>query len=219
MLRGKMDECDYEKRLREIDEDRDFLRRCNIGGEAMRTQDIDRVKGISAKYQWQDSEFLSGDEIENLTIPRGTLTNEERRIINHHIQVTSQILEALPWPEHLRNVTEYACGHHERMDGKGYPKGLRREQMSVQARCMGIADIFEALTAADRPYKKGKTLSEALTILGQFKLNGHIDPDLFDVFMWEKVYLRYATQYLDPGQIDDVDLLKIPGYVPPPASN
>jgi HD-GYP domain-containing protein (c-di-GMP phosphodiesterase class II) len=224
MLRAKLDglpgaEPDFELRLREIDEDRDFLRFCNIGGEAMSAKDVERVKQISSKYPWRDTagkpaDLLTEDEIENLTIHRGTLTNEERRIINHHIEVTSQILEALPWPEHLRNVPEYACGHHERMDGKGYPKGLRREQMSVQARCMGIADIFEALTAADRPYKKGKTLSEALAILGEFKLNGHIDPDLFDVFMWEKVYLRYAEQYLAPEQIDDVDLSKIPGYVP-----
>jgi HD-GYP domain-containing protein (c-di-GMP phosphodiesterase class II) len=88
--------------------------------------------------------------------------------------------------------------------------------MSVQARCMGIADIFEALTAQDRPYKKGKTLSESLFILGKFKVNGHVDPDLFDVFMWEKVYLEYARLYMDPRQVDAVDLAKIPGYVPPP---
>jgi HD-GYP domain-containing protein (c-di-GMP phosphodiesterase class II) len=97
------------------------------------------------------------------------------------------------------------------MDGKGYPRGLRREQMSVQARVMGIADIFEALTAKDRPYKKGKTLTEALTILGKFKLNGHIDPDLFDVFIREKIYMKYAEQFLDPEQIDEVDLSKVPG--------
>ena len=115
------------------------------------------------------------------------------------------MLEALPWPRHLQNVPEYAGGHHERMDGKGYPRGLTRAQMSVQARCMGIADIFEALTAADRPYKKGKTLSESLAILGRFKLDGHIDPDLFDVFMWEKVYLDYAAKWMDPQQIDAVD--------------
>ena len=98
------------------------------------------------------------------------------------------------------------------MDGKGYPRGLTREQMSWQARMMGIADIFEALTAKDRPYKKGKTLTEALTILGKFKLGGHIDPDLFDIFMREKVYLDYAQQFLDPEQIDEVDVSKIPGY-------
>jgi len=132
--------------------------------------------------------------------------------------VTIQMLEALPWPKHLKNVPEYAGGHHERMDGKGYPRGLTRDQMSVQARCMGIADIFEALTAKDRPYKKGKTLSESLSILGKFKLGGHVDPDLFDVFMWQKVYLTYAEQCMDKHQIDDVDLAQVPGYVPPPAA-
>jgi HD-GYP domain-containing protein (c-di-GMP phosphodiesterase class II) len=100
------------------------------------------------------------------------------------------------------------------MDGKGYPRGLKREQMSVQARVMGIADIFEALTARDRPYKKGKTLTESLHILGKFKENGHIDPDLFDVFIRRKVYQRYAEQFLDANQIDRVDESNIPGYSP-----
>ncbi|MCE2989435.1 MAG: phosphohydrolase, partial [Nitrosomonadaceae bacterium] len=136
----------------------------------------------------------------------------EREIINHHIVATIKMLEALPWPKHLKRVPEFAGGHHERMDGKGYPKGLTREQMSVQARVMGIADIFEALTAKDRPYKEGKTLSESLEILGKFKLNGHVDPDLFDVFVKERIYLKYAEQYLDPKQIDDVDISKVPGY-------
>ncbi len=210
------------QRLREIEEDREFLRTANVGGELMNDADQQRVQKISARYRWRDvdgreTDFLTDDEVENLTIRAGTLTATERQIINHHIEVTIQMLEALPWPKHLKNVAEYAGGHHERMDGKGYPRGLTREQMSVQARCMGIADIFEALTAKDRPYKKGKTLTESLTILGKFKLGGHIDPDLFDVFMWEKVYLKYAEQFMDRHQIDDVDLSKIPGYVPPPA--
>ena len=123
------------------------------------------------------------------------------------------MLESLPWPKHLKKVPEYAGGHHERMDGKGYPRGLTRQQMSVQARIMGIADIFEALTAKDRPYKKGKTLTESLSILGKFKLNGHIDPDLFDVFLQKKVYLKYAEQFLDTEQVDDVDISAVPGYV------
>ena len=211
-----------EERLAGIEDDRAFLRRCNVGGEFMNQADQDRVRGISTKYRWKDVEgkdadFLSEDELENLTIRAGTLTTAERQIINHHIEVTIQMLEALPWPKHLKNVPEYAGGHHERMDGKGYPRGLTREQMSVQARCMGIADIFEALTAKDRPYKKGKTLSESLEILGKFKLGGHIDPDLFDVFLWEKVYLKYAQQFMDAHQIDEVDLTKVPGYVAPPA--
>ena len=207
----------------EIDDDREFIRHANLGGEGMREEDIARVKAISDKYRWRDwdnrsKSFFSEEELSNLTIRYGTLTADERKVINHHIEVTIQMLESLPWPNHLKNVAEYAGGHHERMDGKGYPRGLKREQMSVQARCMGIADIFEALTAKDRPYKKGKTLTEALTILGKFKQNGHVDPDLFDIFMWNKVYDSYARQFLDPDQIDEVDVAKIPGYAPPPAA-
>ncbi|MCC7484460.1 MAG: GAF domain-containing protein [Burkholderiales bacterium] len=215
-------EGEIEARRREIDADREFLRRANLGGEGMSDDDVARVKAISERHRWvgvegERSSFLTAEELDNLTIRYGTLTPAERRVINHHIEVTIQMLEALPWPKHLKNVPEYAGGHHERMDGKGYPRGLTREQMSVQARCMGIADIFEALTAKDRPYKKGKTLTEALGILGKFKLNGHVDPDLFDIFMWEKVYESYARQFLDPDQIDEVDVTRIPGYTPPPA--
>jgi hypothetical protein len=205
----------YATRTTQFDLDREFLRHCNAGSEAMSADAQQRVRQI-ATYQWRDADgnecnFLSEDEVENLTIRAGTLTAAEREIINHHIDVTIKMLESLPWPRHLKNVAEYAGGHHERMDGKGYPRGLTREQMSVQARVMGIADIFEALTAKDRPYKKGKTLTESLTILGRFKLGGHIDPDLFDVFIREKVYLDYAQQFLAPEQLDDVDLGKIPG--------
>lgn len=208
---------ELEGRLREIEDDLEFLRRTNIGREFMRDVDVERVRAIARKYRWRNPvgaevNLLSDDEEKNLTIRAGTLTPEERKVVDHHITKTIQMLEVVPWPNHLRNVPEYAGGHHERMDGKGYPRGLRREQMSVQARCMGIVDIFEALTH-DRPYRKGKTLSEALTTLGELKLNGHIDPDLFDIFMWEKVYERYAKQFLDPDQIDAVDVTQIPGYV------
>jgi HD-GYP domain-containing protein (c-di-GMP phosphodiesterase class II) len=219
-LRAEHDAADarHRERLRRLDDDRAFLRACNIGSEAMRESDQERVRMI-ARYRWTDTSgheanFLSEDELKNLTIRAGTLTGDERQIINHHIVATIKMLEALPWPRHLTNVAEYAGGHHERMDGRGYPKGLTREQMSVQARVMGIADIFEALTAKDRPYKKGKTLSESLQILGNFRLNGHIDPDLFDVFVRKKVYRRYAELFLDKEQIDEVDEAKIPGYVP-----
>ncbi len=204
--------------LRQLESDREFLRRCNAGRESMPPEEQERVKQIGTGNKWVDAlggmaDFLTQDEIKNLTISRGTLTDEEREIINYHIKATIEMLEALPWPKHLKNVPEYAGGHHERMDGKGYPKHLTREQMSVQARVMGIADIFEALTAKDRPYKPGKTLTESLNILGRMKLNGHIDPDLFDVFVRKKVYLRYAEQFLDREQIDEVDEGAIPGYV------
>ncbi|MBX3667560.1 MAG: GAF domain-containing protein [Rhodocyclaceae bacterium] len=210
-------ESDYAAVLAEIETDRAFLRQANIGGERMSETDRVRVRTIGIKYRWTDpsgkeGDFLSENEIENLAIVAGTLTQTEREIINYHIVSTINMLEALPWPKHLKNVPEYAGGHHERMDGKGYPRGLTREQMSVQARVMGIADIFEALTAKDRPYKPGKTLSESLHILGKFRLNGHIDPDLFDVFVRQKVYLHYAQRFLDPAQIDEVDESRIPGF-------
>lgn len=217
LLTGSATASATEALLRDIEQDREFLRRINVGGESMREEDMARVRAISARYRWQRpdgsiGDFLATDEIENLTIRAGTLTPGERQIINHHIDVTIQMLESLPWPRHLKRVPEYAGGHHERMDGKGYPRGLTRDQMSVQARIMGIADIFEALTAKDRPYKKGKTLTESLHILGKFKLNGHVDPDLFDIFVRERVYLRYAEQFLDREQIDEVDVARIPGY-------
>ncbi|MFN0037961.1 MAG: GAF and HD-GYP domain-containing protein [Burkholderiales bacterium] len=210
-------EEEFRARIREIEEDRQFLRGSNFGAEAMKDHDLARVHEISRRYQWCDIEgnradFLTDDERKNLTIRSGTLTQEERQIINHHIEVTIKMLESLPWPKHLKNVAEYAGGHHERMDGKGYPRGLKREQMSIQARVMGIADIFEALTAKDRPYKKGKTLTESLRILGNFRLNGHVDPDLFDIFVREKVYLKYAEKFLDPEQIDAVNEATIPGF-------
>ena len=193
-----------------LEVDRDFLRNANKGTESMGEADLQRVRDIGSQLTWRNvsgvaGDFLSADEVENLTIRAGTLTAAERETINHHIVATNRMLEQLPWPKHLKRVPEYAGGHHERMDGKGYPKGLTRDQMSVQARLMGIADIFEALTACDRPYKLGMKLSQAVGIMHKFRLNGHIDPDLFDVFVKDGVYLRYARQFLDDWQIDEVN--------------
>ena len=204
----------YQEEVRVLDEERDFLRKANVGGEAMKDADLQRVRDIGSQHKWRnvdsvETEFLTADEVVNLTIRAGTLTLKERDIINHHIVATIKMLEQLPWPKHLNRVPEYAGGHHERMDGKGYPKGLTREQMSLQARMMGIADIFEALTARDRPYKQGMKLSQAMAIMSNFRKNGHIDPDLFDVFVKQRVYRRYAEQFLDPGQIDGVDEAQI----------
>jgi HD-GYP domain-containing protein (c-di-GMP phosphodiesterase class II) len=204
----------YQEEVRVLDEDREFLRKTNVGGEAMKDEDLQRVRDIGSGRKWRnvnavETEFLTADEVVNLTIRAGTLTLKERDVINHHIVATIKMLEQLPWPKHLTRVPEYAGGHHERMDGKGYPKGLTREQMSVQARMMGIADIFEALTARDRPYKHGMKLSQAMGIMANFKKGGHIDPDLFDVFVKQGVYRRYAEQFLDPGQIDAVDEVEL----------
>ena len=197
----------YLKKIKQLDEDKTFIEESNFGGEFMSKDRKDRVKRISS-YRYKDNgsakSFLSDDEVYNLCISRGTLTAEERKVINDHIVVTIEMLEQLPYPKHLRNVPEFAGGHHEKLDGTGYPKGLNHAEMSVQAKIMAIADIFEALTARDRPYKKGKTLSQAMRILGFMKNDAHIDAELFDVFVKEKIYLKYAEGFLDPEQIDEV---------------
>ncbi len=149
--------------------------------------------------------YFNRGELHNLSISRGTLTDEERFIINDHIIQTIIMLERLPFPERLARVPEYVGGHHETMVGTGYPRGLKREQMSIAARILAIADIFEALTASDRPYKKAKTLSQAIRIMYFMKQDQHIDPELFDIFLSEEIYRQYAEQFLNPEQIDLVD--------------
>ena len=213
-------EAEIDRQLQDewkrLDEERNFLRFANVGSELMRPEDQQRVAEI-AHHRWVgpdgvERDLLDEDETRNLMIRAGTLNEQERLIINNHIVTTIKMLESLPWPAHLKRVPEYAGGHHERMDGKGYPRGLRGDQMSVQARMMAIADIFEALTARDRPYKLGKMLTESLQILGGFAMRGHIDPDLFDIFIRRKVYLEYARRFMDPAQVDVVDERNIPGY-------
>ena len=205
-----------KQKMELLDNDRDFIRKSNIGGEFMDDDLQQRVRDIG-EYRWTDphgvnAKFFNDNELENITIAKGTLTSDEREVINNHMAVTIKMLAQLPFPKHLVNVPEYAGGHHERMDGKGYPNGLTREQMSVQARMMGIADIFEALSASDRPYKTGKPLTECLRILGFMKKDNHIDPDIFDVFVRDKVYMRYAEEFLPKNQIDEVNHDDIPGY-------
>ena len=145
-------------------------------------------------------------ELHNLEVSRGTLTPEERFKINEHIIQTIYILEEMPFPAHLSKVPEIAGGHHETLIGTGYPRKLTEKELSIPARIMAIADIFEALTASDRPYKKAKTLSESIRILSFFKKDRHIDPFLFDLFLTSGIYKTYAERFLSAEQIDDVDI-------------
>jgi len=145
-------------------------------------------------------------EVYNLSIARGTLTNEDRYIIQNHIVQTIVMLGQLPFPKHLRNVPEYAGAHHETLIGTGYPRKLTKKDMSVPARIMALADVFEALTAADRPYKKPKTLSESIKILSFMVKDQHIDPDLFRLLLESGIYREYAERFLKPEQLDDVDI-------------
>jgi len=195
--------------LQQLDSDLDFLRSANKGGEFMTQDSKERVKRI-ARLQWQDSAgnvqpMLTEDEVYNLCIERGTLTAEERQVINNHMTVTIDMLESLPFPRKLKRVPEYAGGHHEKMDGTGFPKGLTRDQMSVPARMMAIADIYEALTAKDRPYKQPMKVSQSLSILKNMRDVNHIDSDLYELFLRKRVWETYARQALSPEQLDVTD--------------
>lgn len=228
--------------VKQLEEDFDFVARCNIGDTPLKDSDIKRLEQISRQrftryfsrmkgISWAERDSIKDKELfaqpaqenllqnredqifggynrgelYNLEVRSGTITKEERRKINEHIEVTIDMLKALPFPKELSNVVEYAGAHHERIDGKGYPNGLTGDQMSVPAKIMAIADIFEALTANDRPYKEPKKLSEVLKIMQEMKNNGHIDPDLYEVFIRSKVYQEYAEQYVSPEQIDQIN--------------
>lgn len=258
----------YAARKRELIDDFEFIANCNVGGEFLDPEKVDRIHRI-AKQTWARNfnnriglseeelrryppltseelpvtEDLLSDrpehiierpptkaldpkfgfkmdipehlynhgELHNLAISRGTLTNEERFKINEHIIQTIAILEQMPFPANLKRVPEIAGAHHETLIGTGYPRKLTADELSVPARIMAIADIFEALTASDRPYKKAKTLSESIKILSFFKKDQHIDPVLFDLFLTEGIYKTYAERYLLPEQIDEVDIAQYVG--------
>jgi HD-GYP domain-containing protein (c-di-GMP phosphodiesterase class II) len=185
-----------------------FLRVQNIGSEFTSPDAVARIRAIATRtvvVMGVAHPMLSEDEVNNLCISRGTLTTDERLIINGHMVHTVRMLEALPFPRGLRRVPEYATGHHEKMDGTGYPRGLYGTEMSLPARMMAVADVFEALTAQDRPYKKAKTLSETMAIMGAMKRDNHLDPSIFDLFIRSGVYRRYAERFLPVELLDVVD--------------
>ena len=201
-------EEDLTTRIEELSLDQTFIQKTNRGGEFMEEEDQKRVADIG-NYKWnlegEETNFFDEKDVRNLQIPKGTLLPEEREIINDHIVITIDMLNKLPYPKNLRKIPEFAGGHHEKLDGTGYPKGLKDEEMSVQAKMMAIADIYEALTAADRPYKDGKKLSQAMRIMGFMKKDYEIDEDLFEIFVKEGVYKQYAKKYLGEDQLDEVD--------------
>lgn len=203
-------ESEYRSAIETLEEDADFLMTANKGGEYMSEEAKQRVRNIAC-YQWPDisgelHSLLSQEEIDFLCIERGTLSHDERQIINDHMVVTLDMLESLPFPKKLRRVPEFAGGHHEKMNGTGFPRGLKRDEMSIPARMMAIADIFEALTSRDRPYKDPMKLSLALTILQRMREDDHIDPDLFELFIRSRVWEKYAESTLMPEQRDVSDI-------------
>ena len=209
-MNGSLPDFDeeYHASIKKIDDNIEFIDSCNIGGEFMKPELQDKILTISKEkvvLNNKEQNVLTDDEVRNLNIAKGTLLPEEREIINDHISITIDMLEELPYPKKLKNIPEFAGGHHEKMDGTGYPKGLKGDHMSPQAKIMAIADIYEALTAADRPYKEGKKLSQAMRIMGFMKNDYHIDEDLFEIFVHSGVYRKYANEYVARNQLDNVD--------------
>lgn len=193
---------------RQFREDMKFLADVNIGAIFLGRDEIARLQAIGARKLVRDGQtesFLTEDELQNLCVHRGTLTDKERDIVNNHAAVTHKLLSQLPFPKKLKDVPDFAGSHHEKLNGTGYPRGLKEDEISLQARILALADIFEALTAKDRPYKRANTLSEAISILSGMVKARHIDADLFKLFMDERVYLDYARREMQPHQIDKTD--------------
>ncbi|MBF0355598.1 MAG: GAF domain-containing protein [Alphaproteobacteria bacterium] len=276
-IKGEESEAELRERLdadlAQLDDDFAFVAECNVGGEFMAPDKVERLKKIGERTWVRTlddemglsiaelrrypkdrpkppvTEFLLADreehkipheienalavgmeeftltrpdlhlnlgEVYNLSIARGTLTNEDRYHINDHIVQTILMLRALPFPKTLKRVPDLAGNHHEKMDGTGYPRSKLKDDMTMPERIMAIADIFEALTAADRPYKPPKTLSESLKIMGFMCKDKHVDPDLFNLFLTSGVWKQYAERFLRPEQIDEVDINKYLFKPPPP---
>lgn len=198
-------EAEYMQELKRIEDDLEFISTANIGGEFMAADKIKRVRLI-ASNTWQNNgeptPLLTEEEIYNLTIEKGTMTKEEREIIQNHVRLTEAMLTQLPFPKKLKNVPKYASAHHEKLDGTGYHKGLKGEDMPLQARIIAFADIFEALSAADRPYKRGKTASEVQKIMGFMVKDRHLDKDIHELFFNEGLFLKYVKEFYKPDQID-----------------
>jgi hypothetical protein len=211
--------ADLERELATLRDDLAFLERTNFGGEFLPREGQERIARIATRTLTMNgavAPLLTPEEVQNLSVSRGTLTEKERLVINAHMVHTVNILNALPFPPQLRKVPEYATGHHEKMDGTGYPRGIYAGDMSVPARIMAVADVFEALTAMDRPYKQPKKLSEVMTIMGRMKEQHHLDPQVFDLFVTSGVYRKYAEQNLPFELVDAVDEAKLLAITPPP---
>ncbi|MDO6564474.1 HD domain-containing phosphohydrolase [Amphritea sp. 1_MG-2023] len=214
---AQLAEQQLQRDCAKLDDDIAFLRQSNTGSEFMADSDVARIQQIAA-ISWIDNHgntryLLTADETENLCIRKGTLLTSEIQVMRDHIKVTIDMLESLSYPKHLAQVPEIACNHHEHLNGSGYPRGLTEEHISLRARIMCIADVFEALTSPDRPYKKGMLLSQAMNIIGRMVTDNHLDAGLFNVFVESGAYIEYAKRHMTPRQIDHVDLSTLPGLL------
>lgn len=198
---------DAKKHLQQLDKDLEFIAKLNQSGEFIPQENLDNLKTIHERYHWTDANgqthgLLKEHELDCLSIARGTLTPEEREIINSHVTATQSLLETLPFPDGMKNVAIIAGSHHEHLDGKGYPKGKAHNEILLQTRILTIADVFEALSCPDRPYKNPNTVSEALAIMKRMVDEGKIDADVFNVFVSQRVFDAYGKDFLTPEQLD-----------------
>ncbi len=205
-LKKEINEKEYIQKLQILEDDINFIEKVNIGSEFMRKDDLNRIEQISKHSYMQNGKevfLISEKEKYNLMIEKGTLTKEEREIMNSHAKLSYEMLSSLPFPKKYENVVHIAVNHHEKLNGEGYPRGLNSEDLVLEDRIMILADIFEALTSSDRPYKKAKKLSEVFKILDFMVKDGEIDSDLLEFFRNSNVLLEYAKENLLPEQIDE----------------
>ena len=205
---SNIDKNTFNTELQKIKDDILFLEKSNVGGEFMSEDLQKRVQEIAKQtinINEQKKPILTDEEVDYLTISRGTLSKNDRKIMEDHVVLTYDLLNKLPYPDHLKQVPFYAGCHHEKIDGSGYPNGYKGDKLPLQARIIAIADVFEGLTAPDRPYKAGYKLSKALNILKFMVNDGEIDSDLFSLFITKKLYLKYANEMINANQIDSID--------------
>ncbi|MFO7963314.1 MAG: HD domain-containing phosphohydrolase [Desulfobacterales bacterium] len=198
-------EKQYKEDAKRLREDLELIKNCNLPGGMITDETINALTAIGRKsctIRKKYQPYLTENELKNLSVRRGTLIDEERKVVENHAAVTLKILQQLPFPKRLSRVPEIAGGHHERLDGTGYPRRLIEKDLPLQTRILAIADVFEALTAKDRPYKKPMKLSQAIEIMEEMKQARHIDPDIYDLFIQTGLYLAYARKEVNPDQMD-----------------
>jgi HD-GYP domain-containing protein (c-di-GMP phosphodiesterase class II) len=199
----------FQEEIAQLNDDFDFLVVCNTGGEFMEDAKIQRIEEIAQKsvtINGKSHPLLTPNEIYNLSIKKGTLTNEERLVINNHSLISIKMLESLPFPKKLKEIPRIAGGHHEKICGGGYPFNLKGDEISFEARILAIADIFEALTAHDRPYKDANSLNQSMKILSFMAKDNELDKDLIKFFVKKGLHLKYAHKYLKPSQMDEIQV-------------
>lgn len=200
-------ETTYQAKVAYLNETLDFIRRSNRGDSFLNDEEVAKIQALSREI-WtigdENYALLNENEAYHLSTRRGTLTPEERAIINDHAQLSVDILKKLPFPKKYREIPQISGNHHEKINGKGYPQGLKDDEISFEARILAIADIFEALTASDRPYKSGMPLSTTMKILHTMAKEGELDKELVKFFYTSGVYLTYAKTYLPERYIDEI---------------